>query len=102
ELPGAGAPPQCLVSTEPLIGTAGYETCPTDPDNGPPFFQPYEVAIMFMYPATDPDIQPVSLVTQAPEPGTAWSYNMGCPCMGGLPVTPEDLTDWNFCTDCST
>ena len=96
QLPGAN--PSCLVSTQPLAGNPNYKTCDTDPLDGG---SPYEVAIIFDYVPTNPDVQHVTLVTQAPTPGTAWAYNMGCPCSGGLPVNPDDLTNWDFCKDCA-
>lgn len=97
ELPGSDG--ACMIGTQSLVGNPAYAPCPTDPlDAG----NPYEVAIIFDYAPTDPEIQHVTLVTQAPSPGTAWAYNMGCPCQGGEPVNPEDMTDWNYCQDCSS
>ena len=98
QLPGAGAPPQCLVSTAGLSGNPAYTPCSSDPLDGG---SAYQVAIFFNYNPSNPDIQHVTLVTQAPSPGTAWSYNMGCPCQGGLPVDPDDASDWNYCLDCA-
>lgn len=100
QLPGAGAPPDCLVSTAGLAGNPAYAVCATDPkDSG----NNYNVAIIFDYEPTDPDIQHVTLVTQAPQPGTAWAYYMGCPCDGGVPADPNAADpNWNYCTDCST
>jgi hypothetical protein len=100
DLPGAGSPPDCLVATQPIEGDPGYEVCSTDPDEDTG--DPYEIAIFFNYPATNPNIQHVTLVTQAPSFLTRWGYSMGCPCQGGLPTDPEDLTDWNYCADCSS
>lgn len=94
-LPGSDA--DCLVATYYLAANPAYSPCPDDPkDDG----NPYEVAITFQYPATDPEVQHVTLVTQAPEPNTEWSFHMGCVCSDGLPVNPEDMTDWNYCLDC--
>lgn len=89
----------CMIGTSGIAGDPRFARCDTDPlDNG----QPYEVAVIFEYVPTNPDVQHVTLVTQAPTPGTAWAYNMGCPCSGGLPVNPDDMTDWNFCRDCAS
>lgn len=97
ELPGSA--PDCLVSTASIEGNPEYAVCPSDPkDSG----DNYEVAIIFDYQPTDEDIQHVTLVTQAPLSGTAWSYNMGCPCNDGLPVDPEDMSTWDYCQDCSS
>lgn len=57
----------------------------------------YEVAVTFDYNPRTPGIDYVTLVTQAPEIGTRWSYKMGCPCFSGQ-LPPED---WNYCQDCS-
>jgi hypothetical protein len=94
-------PSTCMVSTDGLAGNPHYQPCSTDPQDSN-VSGPYQVAIFFDYPATNPDVQHVTLVTQAPLSGTAWSYNMGCPCQGGLPTDPSDMTTWNYCEDCST
>lgn len=101
-LPSAGAPPDCLVSTAGLVGNPAYQPCVGDPpDQGQG--GAYQIAIIFDYPATDPNIQHVTLVTQAPQAGTAWSYYMGCPCENGKPADPSAADpNWDYCTDCST
>lgn len=98
-VPGAGAPPDCLVGTgNGASGQPQYTLCTGDPQiPGSP------IAVIFDYAPTDPDIQHVTLVTQAPSPGTAWNYYMGCPCQNGLPVDPSQADpNWDYCTDCST
>jgi hypothetical protein len=72
-----------------------YKPCANEIVAGNGHESMYEVVITFNYIPTDPDINFVTLVTQAPEEGTRWSYKMGCPCNGG---TPEN--DWNYCQSC--
>ena len=74
-----------------------YRPCSTDKISA-------GVAIKFNYVVKNPEIQHVTLVTQAPKVGTAWEYEVGCPCTewGGEPTDPKrPITEWNFCQDCA-
>lgn len=94
----AEAPPLCLVSTNDIDELPKYARCPSDP-----VIAGNPIAVTFSYQPTNPDIQHITITTDAPQFGTLWNYQIGCPCAGGLPVDPEHADpNWNFCTDCSS